>query len=253
MSNGNHAQPDTAMPQYQQVKAYVSGLITSGQLKPGQRISSELELVREFSVSRMTVSRALNELVNEGAIMRVQGVGSFVAQSKSESALLQIRDISDEVAESGRMYSCTPLRVERSRSKPVNRLLGLGPDSVHFRTILLHQADGQPIQIENRCVNPKFAPDFIDQDFTKVTPYQHLMSLGPLQAAEHVFEAALPSPNEARWLNIGTDCPCIVLRRRTWSLNMVASFAIMTAAGARRRYSGGFGTLPPLAKRLPTL
>ena len=201
----------------------------------------------------MTVSRALNDLVNEGAIMRVQGVGSFVAQSKSESALLQIRGISDEVAESGQVHSCTPLRVERSRSRPINRLLGLGPDSVHFRTILLHHADGEPIQIEDRCMNPNSAPHYIDQDFTEITPYKHLMSFGPLRAAEHVFKAALSSPEQARWLKIGTDCPCIVLRRRTWSLNIVASFAIMTAPGDLRRYSGGFGTLPPLAKNLPTL
>lgn len=253
MSDTERAEIENAMPQYQRLKAHVSGSIDAGLLKPGQRIPSELELSKTFSVSRMTVSRALNELEKEGAISRVQGVGSFVAQRKTESAVLEIRNIAEEIRARGQAYSCKPVRVGRSKLVSVNSLLGLSSSTVHYRTILIHHADNSPVQIEDRYVNPNFAPKYIDQDFSRITPNQYLMSLATLQAAEHVFEAHAPSANEARWLNIDPRCPCIVLRRRTWSLNIVASFAVMTAPSSRYRYKGAFGTLPPLAKTLPPL
>ena len=201
----------------------------------------------------MTVNRALTELAKEGVIDRVPGVGSFVSESKHKSAVLQVRDIAEEVAESGRHHHCTCLRLVRSRSQVFNRLLGLAQGTFHYRSTLLHHADGMPIQLEDRYVNPSFAPDYLEQDFAQITPYQHLIAQGPVQAAEHVFKAARPSPEQAQWLGVSVDCACIVLRRRTWSRNIVAGFAILMSPGDRQRYSGGFGTMPPLAKTLPPL
>lgn len=240
-------------PHYQRLKAHIARKIEAGHLKPGERIPSEQELVREFSVSRMTVSRALNDLVQDGAITRIQGVGSFVSTGKAESALLEIRDIAKEITDRGQTYSCRPLHAAEERGSAVNALLGLDADAVCYHTVLLHLADGDPIQIEDRSVNPRFAPKYIAQDFSRTTPHRYLMSLAPLQAAEHVFEADLPSPQIAGWLGISKNTPCTVLRRRTWSLNLVASFAILTAASDRSRYAGVFGSLPPLAKALPRL
>jgi GntR family histidine utilization transcriptional repressor len=240
-------------PRYQRLKAYLSNQIEAGGLKPGDRLPSEQELVRLFSVSRMTANRAFNELEAEGAITRVQGLGSFVAIHKTQSAVLEIRDIAAEIRARGQAYRCEPVRIERPRTEAMNRLLGLAPSSEHYRSCLVHYAEDLPIQIEDRFVNPKFAPGYIDQDFTQGTPYQYLMSLASLQAAEHVFEAHLPSPEAAKWLRIAPISPCLVLRRRTWSLNMVASVAILTAPNSRYRYAGVFGTVPVAIERLPPL
>jgi GntR family histidine utilization transcriptional repressor len=240
-------------PRYQRLKAYLSGRIEAGGLKPGDRLPSEQELVRLFSVSRMTANRAFNELEAEGVIRRIQGLGSFVAVHKTQSAVLEIHDIAAEIRARGQTYRCEPLHIERPRAKSMNRLLGLPPSAKHYRTCLVHHADGMPIQIEDRFVNPNFAPGYIDQDFTEITPYQYLMSLASLQAAEHVFEAHLPSAEAAKWLRIDPISPCLVLRRRTWSLNMVASVAILTAPNSRYRYAGTFGTLPSAVEGLSPL
>ncbi|HEX4765175.1 MAG TPA: UTRA domain-containing protein [Lichenihabitans sp.] len=242
-----------AAPRYQQLKSYLSDQIGTGLLKPGDRLPSEQALVRRFSVSRMTANRAFNELEAEGIIVRVQGVGSFVATPKVESAALEIRDIAAEVRERGQTYRCKPLRIERSRHKGINLLLGLPAGGTHFRSCLLHHADDVAIQVEDRFVNPAFSPDYLDEDFTKITPYQALMSLASLQAAEHVFEATLPTAEQADWLNITPEEPCVSLRRRTWSRNMVASVAILTSPSSLYRYAGQFGTRPPGAERVPYL
>ena len=241
------------LPQYQRLKVHIARQIEAGRLKPGQRIPSEQELVREFSVSRMTVSRALNDLEQDGAITRIQGVGSFVSTGKAESALLEIRDIAKEIADRGQTHSSRPLHIAEERGSSINALLGLDADAACYHTVLLHLADGQPVQVEDRWVNPRFAPKYIAQDFNRTTPHRYLMSLAPLQAAEHVFEADLPTPKVAGWLGIPKNTPCTILRRRTWSLNLVASVATLVTASHRSRYAGIFGSLPPLAKALPRL
>lgn len=49
-------------------------------LPPGTAIPTEMELAKEFNVSRVTVARALNDLVREGVLDRHQGKGTFIAQ-----------------------------------------------------------------------------------------------------------------------------------------------------------------------------
>ncbi len=249
----SRAFPSGAIPHYQQLKAHLSDQISSGRLKPGDRLPSEPELARRFSVSRMTATRAFNELEAEGVIVRHQGVGSFVSAPKVETAAFEIHDIAAEIRGSGRAYACMPLRVGQSRNARINALMALPRGSSHFRTCLLHRADDLPMQIEDRFVNPAFAPHYLDEDFSKTTPYQALMSLASLQAAEHVFEARLPTPVQAKQLEIRSDEPCIVLRRRTWSMNIVASFAVLVSPSSRYRYVGGLGARPAAAESAPPL
>ena len=80
-------------PVYDQVKAFVRQRISQGLWKPGDPVPSESALMHQFGVSRMTVNRALRELVSEGLVQRVQGSGTFVAELSRISSRLEIRDI----------------------------------------------------------------------------------------------------------------------------------------------------------------
>jgi GntR family transcriptional regulator, histidine utilization repressor len=245
--------PAGPAPRYQQVKGFIAEQIASAILRPGDRLPSELELVRRFAVSRMTANRALNELETEGVIVRVQGVGSFVASHSFESAALEIRDIASEVQSRGQAYRCIPISAGTSREREINALMGLPPDAPHHRVRLVHFADDTPLQFEDRFVNPAFAPDFLRVDFTVTTPYQALMHLSSLQAGEHVFKAGMPTAEQARWLAISRTEACVILRRRTWARGIVASVATLISPASRYRYGGQFGKLPPGAARLPAL
>ncbi|WP_158595870.1 UTRA domain-containing protein [Oleomonas cavernae] len=241
------------LPQYQRLKAYITEAILAGELKPGQRIPSELDLVKRFEVSRMTATRALKELEQDGVISRMQGVGSFVSVKKTESALFEINNISDSVRRGGQAYFCQVISLGLGSDPAIQDMMGLPRHQPYARSGLLHHADGVPVQFEDRYANLAFAPDYLAQDFTKVTPYDHLMSLGPLQAAEQVFEAARPDAEMARLLRVKVSEPCILLRRRTWSLNLVASVALITAPSSRYRFGGTSGTPPDWAAVLPRL
>ena len=72
----------SAMALYEQVKDFIARKIQEGVWRAGDRLPSESELVTQFGISRMTVNRALRELAAQGRIVRVAGVGSFVAEVK---------------------------------------------------------------------------------------------------------------------------------------------------------------------------
>jgi len=71
---------ESGIPLYIQIKDYVREKIEIGELKTGDKIPSEELLCEKFNVSKITVIRALRDLVNEGIIFRKQGKGSFVKE-----------------------------------------------------------------------------------------------------------------------------------------------------------------------------
>ncbi|MFD2741694.1 GntR family transcriptional regulator [Sulfitobacter aestuarii] len=240
-------------PQYKRIMDDIRARIASEEFLAGGRIPSESMLVQRFGVSRMTVNRALRELESEGILTRIQGVGTFVSEARNESAVLEIRDIAEEISMDGRQHSCRCLTAEKSSAPRINSLLGLPGNALHFRTLLLHFGDDAPVLLEERFVNPGFAPDFLQVDFSTTTAHAHLMGLGTLQGAEHVFEAEAIESDAAGWLQVPPGTPCLLLRRRTWSRDMVVSIAILTAPGSSRRYAGVFGEIPQKAQTIPKL
>lgn len=70
-----------AILKYQQIKDDIIQRIFKGEMNPGDKIPTEVELREHYKVSSTTVTKALNELVAEGYIFRIQGKGSFVAKT----------------------------------------------------------------------------------------------------------------------------------------------------------------------------
>lgn len=108
----------TNTPAYLQVKDFIKGRISSGQWRPGDPVPSEAELGAKFGLSRMTVNRALRELMGEGLVIRVQGSGSYVAELDKISSTISIRDIREEIIERGHEYSVRVVTVAAEKPPP---------------------------------------------------------------------------------------------------------------------------------------
>ena len=216
MSTTAPSAPPTAL--YQQVKDHVTRRIADGSLRPGDRVPSEHELVAQFRIARMTVNRALRELADEGRIVRVGGVGSFVAAAKPQSTLLQIANIADEIRGRGHDHRCDILSLARiAAPMDVAAVLGLRTGDSVFVLACVHFEDGVPVQLEDRHVNPIMAPRFLEQDFGAELPSEYLVKHVPFDEIEHVVDAVLPTLREAELLEMEAAEPCLVLTRRTWS------------------------------------
>ena len=226
---------------YEQVKAFVKTRITSGSWKPGDAVPSETALMTQFSISRMTVNRALRELAAEEMVTRIQGSGTRVAELHRISSRLTIRDIKDEVVERGHNHTSRVLLVATEKATAaLAKTLGLRAGAKVFHTVLVHLENAIPIQHEDRYVNPLAAPDFLQTDFTQLTPTHHLLTHAPLTDASYQIEACLPGKEIAKLLQIKPSEACLAITRRTVSGAHVASVARLVYPGTRYSFAGQF-------------
>ncbi len=230
-----------ATPLYRRIMEAIRIEIARGRLPPGARVPSEHELVRRFGVARMTANRALKELAAEGLIVRAAGSGTYVADRKLEHSALVVPDIAQEIRASGRTYRGDVLAAEElAAPEPIARALDLDPGAPVFHTRILHRADGIPVQLEERWVNPAYAPDFLAQDFTARTPNAYLTAIGRVEEAEEVIEAVATDRAEARLLEVAPGTPCLLLTRRTFARGRWATTARLLGPGRRWRLTARF-------------
>ncbi|HUL19006.1 MAG TPA: histidine utilization repressor [Steroidobacteraceae bacterium] len=223
-----------AAARYRQVKHHVLERIATGTLRAGERVPSENELVRALAVSRMTANRALKELTAEGVLVRVAGVGTFVAEQRVHAHPLEVRNIADEIRERGHEYRVKVLALTRvAATRELAERFGLKAGEPLDYSLLTHFEGPVPLQVEERYVNPLAAPGYLDNDFTRTTPHEFLVRVAPLQRAEHVVRALAPDRRIRRLLKLDPDEACLLIRRRTFSQGRVASVADLYHPGSR--------------------
>jgi GntR family transcriptional regulator, histidine utilization repressor len=229
---------------YQQVKDHILEQIASGEWPPDTRIPSENELVRIFKVSRMTVNRALQELTTSGRLVRLQGVGTYVAHPKPITALFEIQSIDDEIAAQGGVHSCDIQLLAEEKAYPeLAAAMEIPVGTPVFHSIIVHKKNDIPVMLADRYINPLSAPDYLKQDFTATTPAKFLLRTVPLTNVEHIIESILPDAVTQRLLAIGPHEPCLVLHRQTWEGDHIATHSRMTYPGSRYRVGGRFKPL----------
>ncbi len=232
---------DKKVPLYQKVKEYIINHIQSGQWKPGFQIPSENELTQSQNMSRMTIHRALRELTADGWLMRVQGAGTFVAEPRPQSAVLSIKSIAEEVRSRNSAYSNEIiLLAQEQASAHIAGVMDLELNTPVYHSIIVHKENDIPIQLEDRFINPAAAPDYLNQDFRDITPYDYLVKAAPLDNAEHSIFAIAPEEKQAELLKIPVGTPCLLLRRRTWSEGKTVTYAKLIHPGDRYSLGGTF-------------
>jgi GntR family histidine utilization transcriptional repressor len=232
---------EAATARYLQLKQFILRQITAGTLRRGARVPSENELVREFEVSRMTANRALRELAADGVLVRVAGVGTFVAEQRVHAHPLEVRNIADEIRARGHVYSARVVSLSSlSATRELAERCGVSPGARLDHSLLIHCEDGVPLQVEDRYVNPTVVPDYLQNDFTRITPHEFLMQSAPLQRAEHTVRALLPPARIRRMLRLEATEACLLIRRRTWTAGRIASVADLYHPGSRYELAGTF-------------
>jgi len=187
------------------------------------------------------VNRALRELVEQGRITRVAGVGSFVAEDKPQSTLLQIANIASEIRARGHDYGFQLVASERiAASTDVAAWLDLRAGESVFHTVCLHLEDGVPVQLEDRYVNPRVVPDFLDQDLAAMPPSEYLVRHVPFDQIEHLVDAVLPTALQALRLSMPAAEPCLLLTRRTWTRTVPVTLVRCLHPASRYRLGSRF-------------
>ncbi|MBF4488993.1 MULTISPECIES: UTRA domain-containing protein [unclassified Psychrobacter] len=238
------------IPAYQRIKNAILDNIHSGKWQAGNAISTEMALAAEFGVSRMTVNRALKELSEERVLERRQGSGTFVAQQQFNHTFVEVRNIAQDLKSANRDYQAQVVSKRTLTAAMLDdelrRKFGIDKDddriehevAVLYEVKIIHFADGQPIQFEERWVDANKVPAFIEQDFSVVNTSDYLIAKSPLERGNYTIRALAALDEVASALQIAPQSPTLVLRRQTYSAGQVVTFVKMWHAGDRYQFSG---------------
>jgi GntR family histidine utilization transcriptional repressor len=197
-----------------------------------------------MNVSRMTANRALRELTGEGYVERVAGRGTFVADFRSRSHVLEVQNIADEISRRGHTHSSEVIKHSRQHARgEVAKALQVDQGVDVFHVLIVHLENAVPIQVEDRHIVADFAPDCLEQDFRTITPSAYLTSISPLAQAEQAVRAQNPNAAVRAQLQMAAGEPCLVVIRRTWSHGRPVTFARLHHPGSRYELTGHY--VPP--------
>ncbi|MBG0774809.1 MAG: phosphonate metabolism transcriptional regulator PhnF [Desulfovibrionaceae bacterium] len=145
---------------WRQIREVVQEEIGKGVYRPGDRLPSENELARRFSVNRHTIRRALEELERTGVLRVEQGRGSFVREPVINYPVKRRTRFSENLAGQRRVPGNVPLQaVEAAADDVVAEALGLAPGDTVIRLTAAGEADGRRISYANSFFPRRRFPD----------------------------------------------------------------------------------------------
>lgn len=224
----------------------IEGQILSGHWPPGYRIPFEVDLAAHYGCSRMTVNKALTQLAKTGLIERRRKSGSYVTQPHAQSAVLEIRDIRQEVQSLGVPYTYELLARKSHRATPADRKrLDVPADSQILDIASRHFAGALPFCFEERLINLTAVPDAATANFTDIAPGPWLLDQVPWSAAEHTIRSVSADRAVAAALDLPVGTACLVVERRTWSGGDYVTHVRLTYPGDRHALVAHFAPTHP--------
>lgn len=206
-------------PLYEQIKRTITQRIVQEVWPRKFRLPDPDTLAKEFKVSRLTVQRALRELQADGLVMRVQGQGTFVVGPQIQCVVFELADIADEIAERGSLHTTDVITLKKLDTDDPGRRMLVNPDEedvdVYYSRIV-HKEDGSPVQLEDRYINANEAPEYLEQDYTRMTAASYLTKNTYITSVESFIRAIRAENDIQQLLMIDDMQPCLLLDRRTW-------------------------------------
>jgi GntR family transcriptional regulator len=207
-------------PLYYRVREAIRERIRRGEFSPGARLPTEEALCRAYGVSRITVIRALRDLVAEGLVERRQGRGTFVAAPVVEQDLVRLTDFIEDMAAAGlRAESRVLAKTTVAVPDHVATALGLAVGVPVLELRRLRIASGAPVAFDVTWLTPPFAALVADADLEHQTIYSILEQEHQITVArgEYLIEAVAAVPAIAVALGVARDAPLLLFHRTSWA------------------------------------
>lgn len=201
-------------PLYLQLKRWIEGAITRGDIKPGDALPSERDLAVRVDVSRVTVRKAVQQLVKDGVLVQRHGSGTFVAPRtpRVEQSLSQLTSFTEDMARRG--MSVRSQWLDRGVYPPSPEetiILGLSSGDRVSRIARLRLTGETPLAIERATLSTAILPD---PSAVASSLYAHLEKSGnrPVRAIQRIRAANLDEA-EAHLLAVPTGSAGLYIER----------------------------------------
>ena len=207
---------DYPEPLWIQAVQLIEDEIAKGILKPGSRLPSERELCQELQISRVTLRKALSQLVKDGALSSSHGRGWFVASRGAQKEWPNKLESFTETA--ARMGLVPSSQILRAVDAPANldeaEQLAIAPGTPLFHLDRVRLLDGVPIAVDRTRVPASLVPGFESIDFARESLYARLAARGVQPAsADTTVEACEADPDVASLIGLEVGKPILVMNQ----------------------------------------
>jgi GntR family transcriptional regulator len=207
-------------PLYARIQEYVAELILSGKLPPETKIQSERDFSEDLGVSRMTVRRAITELVNEGLLERRHGSGTYVAkpkvtyQSKEMVNYLQAMQ-QRNIATGSQLIEFGEIVASRRLAEQLEVEIG----TPLYRVVILRFANRVPVILERGFFPCSRCPKLEEWDLEKTSIYDLLTTVYAVRPGRisQTVEAVAASDTIAQQLRVEEGFPLLMLSRTIYN------------------------------------
>lgn len=209
-------------PLYLQLKNKIKREIRTGVLKPGDKLPSEAQLQKEYKMSRVTVRNAMEELAVEGYIIKVQGKGSFVAQSDMLRLPIGVTSFTEDAKMQGVNLTSkvVKLEIEDIKSELDKEFFGerAGGKVLVFKRIRI--ADGVPVTVEENHLFPdmiKIKDENLEGSFYDILTNKYHMI--PANKGRRSAKIVFADEEIAGYLNLSVGTPVISSEMCVFDMN----------------------------------
>lgn len=226
----------------------IAAEVRAGSLRGGDRLPSERDLAERFSVSRVTIRRALLDLTASGFTESHPGRGTFITSKVVSESPNSLMSFSQLGIERGLRPSA---QVLQSQTRPATLdeadVFGIAPGAEIFLIERIRLLDGLPVAIDFSRVPLARAPRLPALDFSEASLYAALdeHGCGPERAA-YTVRAIAADAEQARHLSVEPAAP--LLRTSTMSFDAsgrVIELGEMTYRGDRYQFQASLTRTPP--------
>lgn len=200
------------VPLYHQLAEQLARAIDEGKLQPGDPFENEVSVAERLHVSRPTVRRAIQELVDRGLLIRRRGLGTTISNRKVHRKA-RLTSLYDDLKEAGQKPRTDLLDLQTATNAQAAAGLDLPVDTPLLHVTRLRYASDLPLALMQNWLPPGYS-DITADELTAGGLYEALRIRGAKPVvAQQSIGARMPTPTERKHLGMKPSQPLLTMSR----------------------------------------